>query len=206
MWDLKCTERDDEIGKSSKASIESRKSIMTEQAMLTVIVLITLPTNIVIIFVRIILMWNNNDEDYDHVDAGNQERAELGKEVFNTDTRSNFRLNGHFFFIWLWIVSTINVGVYIKSPPKFQNRLILEHWCICISDLTWTSCPCKIMTILSHTEKELIICLYTMKINDVVTFEIFEMHSRIFIFCRAPRWNPVRTINLRLNFTWFKKF
>ena len=33
----------------------------------TVIVLITLPTNIVIIFVRIILMWNNNDEDYDHV-------------------------------------------------------------------------------------------------------------------------------------------
>ena len=61
----------------------------------TVIVLITLPTNIVIIFVRIILMWNNNDEDYDHVDAGNQERDELGKEVFNkevfnTDTGSNF--------------------------------------------------------------------------------------------------------------------
>ena len=25
-------------------------------------------------------------------------------------------------------------------------------------------------------------------------------------YCRAPRWNPVRTINLRLNFTWFKKF
>ena len=97
MWDLKCTERDDEIGKSSKASIESRKSIKTEQAMLTVIVLITLPTNIVIIFVRIILMWNNNDEDYDHVDAGNQERAELGKEVFNIDTGSNFRLNSHFF-------------------------------------------------------------------------------------------------------------
>ena len=62
MWDLKCTERDDEIGKSSKASIKSRKSIKTEEAMLTVIVLITLPTNIVIIFVRIILMWNNNDE------------------------------------------------------------------------------------------------------------------------------------------------
>ena len=61
----------------------------------TVIVLITLPTNIDIIFVRIILMWNNNDEDYDHVDAGNQERDELGKEVFNkevfnTDTGSNF--------------------------------------------------------------------------------------------------------------------
>ena len=62
------------------------------------------------------------------------------------------------------------------------------------------------MTILSHTEKELIICLYTIKINNVVTFEIFEMHSRIFILCRAPRWNPVRTMNLRLNFTWFKKF
>ena len=51
----------------------------------TVIVLITLPTNVVIIFVSIILMWNNNDEDYDHVDAGNQERDELGKEVFNID-------------------------------------------------------------------------------------------------------------------------
>ena len=86
MWDLKCTERDDEIGKSSKASIKSRKSIKTEQAMLTVIVLITLPTNIVIIFVRIILMWNNNDEDYDHVDAGNQERAELGKELYSIPT------------------------------------------------------------------------------------------------------------------------
>ena len=78
MWDLKCTERDDEIGKSSKASIKSKKSIKTKEAMLTVIVLITLPTNIVIIFVMIILMWNNKDEDYDHVDAGNQERAELG--------------------------------------------------------------------------------------------------------------------------------
>ena len=58
---------------------------LTEEAMPTVTVLITLPTNIVIIFVRIILMWNNNDEDYDHVDAGNQERDELGKEVFNID-------------------------------------------------------------------------------------------------------------------------
>ena len=66
-------------------------SLNTEEAMPTVIVLITLrPTNIVIIFVRLILMWNNNDEDYDHVDAGNQERDELGKEVFNTDTGSNF--------------------------------------------------------------------------------------------------------------------
>ena len=44
-------------------------------------------------------MCNNKDEDYDHVDAGNQKRAELGKEVFNTDTGSNFRLNSHFVFI-----------------------------------------------------------------------------------------------------------
>ena len=71
---------------SSKASIRSSKSIKTEQAMLTVIVLITLPTNIDIIFVRIILMWNNNDEDYDHVDAGNQERAELGKKLYSIPT------------------------------------------------------------------------------------------------------------------------
>ena len=35
-------------------------------------------------------MWNNNDEDYYHVDAGNQERAELGKEVFNTDTIGSY--------------------------------------------------------------------------------------------------------------------
>ena len=49
----------------------------------TVIVLITLLTNIVIIFVRIILMCNNKDEDYDHVDAGNQERTELGKKLYS---------------------------------------------------------------------------------------------------------------------------
>ena len=30
------------------------------------------------------------------------------------------------------------------------------------------------MTILSHTEKELIIYLHTIKINNVVTFEIFN--------------------------------
>ena len=58
---------------------------LTEEAMPTVILLIPLPTNTVIIFVSIMLMWNNNDEDYDHVDAGNQERTELGKEVFNID-------------------------------------------------------------------------------------------------------------------------
>ena len=58
---------------------------LTEEAMPTVILLIPLPTNTVIIFVSIMLMWNNNDEDYDHVDAGNQERDELGKEVFNID-------------------------------------------------------------------------------------------------------------------------
>ena len=42
--------------------------------------------------------------------------------------------NSHFFNCFkLWIVSTINVGVYIEPPPSFQNRPILEHWCICIS-------------------------------------------------------------------------
>ena len=82
----------------------------------TVIVLITLPTNIVIILVRIILMWNNDGVDYDHVDVGNQERAELGKEVFNTDTTGS-----HFcrLIAILLFVSTIeffqlyiNVGGY----------------------------------------------------------------------------------------------
>ena len=60
-------------------------------------------------------MWNNNDEDYDHVDAGNQERAELGKEVFNTDTIGSYfcRLIAIFFICFKhWIVSTINVGGY----------------------------------------------------------------------------------------------
>ena len=31
-------------------------------------------------------MWNNNDEDYDHVDVGNQERAELGKKLYSIPT------------------------------------------------------------------------------------------------------------------------
>ena len=89
-------------------------SRLTEEAMPTVTVLITLPTNIVIIFVRIILMWNNNDEDYDHVDAGNQERAELGKEVFNTDTIGSYfcRLIAIFLFvssIELFQLSTLGV-------------------------------------------------------------------------------------------------
>ena len=34
----------------------------------------------------VILMWNNNDEDYDHVDAGNQERDELGKKLYSITT------------------------------------------------------------------------------------------------------------------------
>ena len=37
------------------------------------------------------------------------------------------------------------------------------------------------MTILSHTEKELIIWLYTIKINNVVTFDIFEMDTHEFL-------------------------
>lgn len=37
------------------------------------------------------------------------------------------------------------------------------------------------MTISSHTEKELIIWLYTIKINNVVTFDIFEMDTHEFL-------------------------
>ena len=78
--------------------------------MLTVIVLITLPTNTVIMFVSIILMWNNNDEDYDHVDAGNQERDELGKEVSNTDTIGSYfcRLIAIFFFYLFQALNCFN--------------------------------------------------------------------------------------------------
>ena len=77
--------------------MKPRKSINTEEAMPTVIVLITLPTNIVIIFVRIILMWNNNDEDYDHVDAGNQERDELWVRKYSIPTLGLTFANSHFF-------------------------------------------------------------------------------------------------------------
>ena len=59
-------------------------------------------------------MWNNNDEDYDHVDAGNQERDELGKEVFDTDTIGSYfcRLIVIFLFvssIELFQLSTLGV-------------------------------------------------------------------------------------------------
>ena len=81
----------------------------------TVIVLITLPTNIVIIFVRIILMWNNNDEDYDHVDAGNQERDELGKEVFNID------------WVLLLLIATF---LFVSSIELFQLSTlgVIQFW------------------------------------------------------------------------------
>ena len=113
--------------------MKPRKSINTEEAMPTVIVLITLPTNIVIIFVRIILMWNNNDEDYDHVNAGNQERAELGKEVFNTDTiGSHFcRLIAIFLFvssIELFQLSTLGLSNFGKSPSLNMNLLSLQNF------------------------------------------------------------------------------
>ena len=91
----------------------------TEEAMPTVIVLISLrPTNIIIIFVRIILMWNNNDEDYDHVDAGNQERDELGKEVFNTDT-----IGSHFGRL-------IAIFLFVSSTELFQLSTlgVIQFW------------------------------------------------------------------------------
>ena len=57
-------------------------------------------------------MWNNNDEDYDHVDAGNQERAELGKEVFDTDTSGS-----HF-------CRQIAIFLFVSSIELFQ----LQRW------------------------------------------------------------------------------
>ena len=42
-------------------------------------------------------MWNNDGVDYDHVDVGNQERAELGKEVFNIDWVPLLPANSHSF-------------------------------------------------------------------------------------------------------------
>ena len=99
----------------------------------TVIVLITLPTNIVIIFVRIILMWNNNDEDYDHVEAGNQERDDLGKEVFNTLAVPLLIVIAIYLCLKHLNCSKYQCCGHIKSPPSFQNSPILEHWCICSS-------------------------------------------------------------------------
>ena len=93
----------------------------------TVIVLITLPTNIVIIFVRIILMWNNNDEDYDHVDAGNQERDDLGKEVFNTLAVPLLIVIAIYLCLNHLNCSKYPCCGHIKSPPSFQNSPILEH-------------------------------------------------------------------------------
>ena len=60
----------------------------------TVIVLIALP-----IFVTIILMCNNNDGAYDHVDGGNQERAELGKKVIHNTLAVPLLLIAIFFFV-----------------------------------------------------------------------------------------------------------
>ena len=78
-------------------------------------------------------MWNNNDEDYDHVDAGNQERDELGKEVFDIDTGSNFRLNSHFFLFVssfeLFQLLMLGFNIYRITPkvPKPFNFGTLMH-------------------------------------------------------------------------------
>ena len=42
-------------------------------------------------------MWNNNDEDYDHVDAGNQERDELWVRKYSIPTLGLTFANSHFF-------------------------------------------------------------------------------------------------------------
>ena len=57
-------------------------------------------------------MWDNNDGDYDHVDAGNQERNELGKKIFRYRLRSTFA-NSHLFVCFkhneLFQLSTLKV-------------------------------------------------------------------------------------------------
>ena len=97
----------------------------------TVIVLITLPTNIVIIFVKIILTWNNNDEDYDHVDAGNQERAELGKKVFNTDWAPLLLIATFLFVssIELFQLSTLGLSNFgISTSLNWHELLVLAKF------------------------------------------------------------------------------
>ena len=44
-------------------------------------------------------MCNNNDGAYDHVDGGNQERAELGKKVFHNTLAVPLLLIAIFFFV-----------------------------------------------------------------------------------------------------------
>ena len=73
-------------------------------------------------------MWNNDGVDYDHVDVGNQERAELGKEVFNIDTTgSHFcRLIAIFLFvssIELFQLSTLGLSNFGKSTSLNMNFL-----------------------------------------------------------------------------------
>jgi len=98
----------------------------------TVIVLLTLPTNIVIIFVTVILIWDNNEGDFDHVDAGNQERTELGKEVFNTLAVS---------------LLPIATFLFVSNIELFQlSTLGLSNFGTSAS-LNVSSCPCKILVI-----------------------------------------------------------
>ena len=81
-------------------------------------------------------MWNNNDEDYYHVDAGNQERDELGKEVSNTDTIGSYfcRLIAIFFFLFvssfeLFQLLMLGFNIYRITPkvPKPFNFGTLMH-------------------------------------------------------------------------------
>ena len=72
-------------------------------------------------------MWNNNDEDYDYVDAGNQERDELGKEVFNIDWVPLLIVTSIYLYLNHLNCSKYQCCGHIKSPPSFQNSPILEH-------------------------------------------------------------------------------
>ena len=75
-------------------------------------------------------MWDNNDGDYDHVDAGNQERAELGKKVFNTLAVS-LLLKATFLFvssIELFQLSTLGLSNFGTSASLNMNFLSLQNF------------------------------------------------------------------------------
>ena len=78
-------------------------------------------------------MCNNKDEDYDHVDAGNQERTELGKKLYSIPTLGlTFANSFWFFFLLFQVLNCFNYqrwGLYRTTPefPKPPNFGTLMH-------------------------------------------------------------------------------
>ena len=66
-------------------------------------------------------MWDNDGEDYDHVDAGNQERAELGKEVFNTDTTGNHFCRLIAIFLFVSSIEFFQLYINVGGHPILVN-------------------------------------------------------------------------------------